>query len=488
MRIRVEQVSVPGSRQSFSGGFCIGRGADCEVQIDSDVVSRRHAEIFLRGGGWWVRDLGSTNGCFLDRKQIDEAPISEGAELQLAPEGPILLLTVEEGEDEEFTARRTPVNAAAPSAERQLQYHLARQRLMYGGFAAAVLVLLLGAIGFTAVQSRRLDREAAERGRIALELDGLRASAAGLFDEMRGLELRIVQIQELVEGSENRELAEQLGELQQTRQRMARRYDGYIQELGLYRDLSPREQVIYRMARVFNESEFGMPMGFVHGVEAVIRDYWQTPAGRGRFARAVRDAESKGFTLHIVRTLRRYHLPPQYFYLALQESNLNPRAVGPETRWGRAKGMWQFIPTTARMFHLDPGLYPNSSRLDPMDQRLDFHKSTDAAARYLRFIYGTLAQASGLLVMASYNWGEKRVLDKLERLADPMQAMEASVMKGIPQDPMARSYWRFLGEYRDRMPDETKDYVLKIFAAAVIGENPRLFGFDFDNPLMAHLD
>ena len=35
------------------------------------------------------------------------------------------------------------------------------------------------------------------------------------------------------------------------------------------------------------------------------------------------------------------------------------------------------------------------------------------------------------------------------------------------------------------MPRETKDYVLKIVAAAVIGENPRLFGFDFDNPLNA---
>ena len=61
-------------------------------------------------------------------------------------------------------------------------------------------------------------------------------------------------------------------------------------------------------------------------------------------------------------------------------------------------------------------------------------------------------------------------------------------MEGIPDDPGARSYWRFLTEYSERMPDETKDYVLKIVAAAVIGQNPRLFGFDFDNPLLKHME
>jgi membrane-bound lytic murein transglycosylase D len=38
------------------------------------------------------------------------------------------------------------------------------------------------------------------------------------------------------------------------------------------------------------------------------------------------------------------------------------------------------------------------------------------------------------------------------------------------------------------MPDETRDYVLKIFAAAVIGHNPRLFGLDMDNPLTRYME
>jgi hypothetical protein len=38
------------------------------------------------------------------------------------------------------------------------------------------------------------------------------------------------------------------------------------------------------------------------------------------------------------------------------------------------------------------------------------------------------------------------------------------------------------------MPDQTKDYVLKIFAAAVVGRNPRYFGFDFDDPLASYVE
>jgi membrane-bound lytic murein transglycosylase D len=37
--------------------------------------------------------------------------------------------------------------------------------------------------------------------------------------------------------------------------------------------------------------------------------------------------------------------------------------------------------------------------------------------------------------------------------------------------------------YGTQIPQETYDYVFSIVSAAVIGENPRLFGFDFDNPL-----
>jgi soluble lytic murein transglycosylase-like protein len=222
-------------------------------------------------------------------------------------------------------------------------------------------------------------------------------------------------------------------------------------------------------------------------VDRTIKGYWLSSAGRARFQGAVERADRNGYTEHIVKTLQRHGLPPQFFYMAMQESNLNPRAIGPPTRWGRAKGMWQFIPATARRFGLNPGTETDSGGFDPRDERHDVVKATDAAARYLNDIYGTLAQASGLLVVASYNWGEHRITNKLERLTGP-QSIPMEALEGIPENPNERNYWRFLVEYKDRMPDETKDYVLKIFAAAVIGENPRLFDLDMDNPLSRYVE
>jgi hypothetical protein len=51
----------------------------------------------------------------------------------------------------------------------------------------------------------------------------------------------------------------------------------------------------------------------------------------------------------------------------------------------------------------------------------------------------------------------------------------------MPENPKDRNFWNLIKQYR--IPEETYDYVFYIIAAAVIGENPRLFGFDFDPPL-----
>jgi hypothetical protein len=53
----------------------------------------------------------------------------------------------------------------------------------------------------------------------------------------------------------------------------------------------------------------------------------------------------------------------------------------------------------------------------------------------------------------------------------------------MPQNPRERNFWRLLALYRNQIPKETYDYVFFIISAAVIGENPKLFGFDFENPL-----
>jgi predicted component of type VI protein secretion system len=48
----------------------IGRCSECGFEIPADDVSRRHSEVFFAGGGFSVRDLGSTNGTYVNGRKI----------------------------------------------------------------------------------------------------------------------------------------------------------------------------------------------------------------------------------------------------------------------------------------------------------------------------------------------------------------------------------------------------------------------------------
>jgi pSer/pThr/pTyr-binding forkhead associated (FHA) protein len=60
-----------------------GRHPDSDIFLDDITVSRRHAEIVRTGESYSVRDAGSLNGTYLNRERIDDAPLSNGDELQI---------------------------------------------------------------------------------------------------------------------------------------------------------------------------------------------------------------------------------------------------------------------------------------------------------------------------------------------------------------------------------------------------------------------
>jgi hypothetical protein len=61
----------------------IGRSPDCEIFLDDVTVSRNHAVLVQQNGKFHVEDQGSLNGTFVNRKRIDNAPLTEGDELQI---------------------------------------------------------------------------------------------------------------------------------------------------------------------------------------------------------------------------------------------------------------------------------------------------------------------------------------------------------------------------------------------------------------------
>ena len=59
----------------------IGRGAQCEIQVDQESVSRNHCRIRFNGTEFLVRDLGSTNGTYVNDDRIDSAKLKPGDEV-----------------------------------------------------------------------------------------------------------------------------------------------------------------------------------------------------------------------------------------------------------------------------------------------------------------------------------------------------------------------------------------------------------------------
>ena len=61
----------------------IGRSPDCGIFLDDVTVSRKHAVLTRRDGSFFIEDLGSLNGTFLNRHRIETAELNDGDELQI---------------------------------------------------------------------------------------------------------------------------------------------------------------------------------------------------------------------------------------------------------------------------------------------------------------------------------------------------------------------------------------------------------------------
>jgi hypothetical protein len=61
----------------------IGRAPDCEVFLDDVTVSRKHAELLRDGERFTIRDLGSLNGTFVNRRRVESAELHDDDEVQV---------------------------------------------------------------------------------------------------------------------------------------------------------------------------------------------------------------------------------------------------------------------------------------------------------------------------------------------------------------------------------------------------------------------
>jgi ribosomal protein S27E len=75
---RAGESFVPTSERTL-----IGRSPECDVFLDDVTVSRRHAELLRDGDTFTIRDLGSLNGTFVNRRRIESTQLSDDDEVQI---------------------------------------------------------------------------------------------------------------------------------------------------------------------------------------------------------------------------------------------------------------------------------------------------------------------------------------------------------------------------------------------------------------------
>jgi len=142
-----------------------------------------------------------------------------------------------------------------------------------------------------------------------------------------------------------------------------------------------------------------------------------------------------------------YKVPFELSYLALIESNYNPKSYN---KYSGARGLWQLMPETAVQY----GLIVNKK----IDERTDPVKSTQAAAAYLHNLISIFGVHSFTLTIAAFNVGDGTIMYSLKKIDDPVKD---------------RNFWYLYKN--DLIPDETKEYVLKALAIIIMSENRELF-------------
>lgn len=109
-----------GSTRTFplnEGVTTFGRKDDCTIRIPLAVVSRRHAEISVGEDGATLKDLGASNGTFLNDDRVEEEGLEPGDRIMI---GPVVFIVQIDGQpdDDELVKIRTKISAENAGARR----------------------------------------------------------------------------------------------------------------------------------------------------------------------------------------------------------------------------------------------------------------------------------------------------------------------------------------------------------------------------------
>ncbi|MEO5987470.1 MAG: FHA domain-containing protein [Candidatus Eisenbacteria bacterium] len=418
----------------------VGRDPGAGLVLNDESVSRMHARLDREGEALFVTDLKSSNGTHVNDEPVLRAPLKPGDDLRFG----------------------------------DVAYHLDRRlQLAWGRIALAVgAIVAVIAMVFVAM---RLSDSMGERSEVAdlakrVRTQALDATSAGIAAARAGdaemARAHLLYAADLLLLSGLAPRGATLAKPAEVFREVARQLPPDEREFEFARALDPstleasqaqlasltnREYVQHQIQRYSVElgQDPDVPPGFVEAVNGYVEEFVKYKGSMKQMLERSRTMQPRIRTILATR-----HLPEAFCYVSWVESRLDPSQKSPVG----ALGLWQFMPGTAREYKLvvDEG---NPAR----DERTNVERSTAAAADY----FATLLRDQGpeyfMLVLASYNRGHNALDRAKQKITDPMLRS-------------TRKYW-YLVEH-ELLPEETRNYVPKIFAVRIIAEAPERFGFE----------
>jgi pSer/pThr/pTyr-binding forkhead associated (FHA) protein len=510
--IRIKYLSGSLQGQMASSGkqvVRVGRASDCDVRFDAakePKVSGHHAEFLYEDGQWFVVDTGSTNGTLVDGERITKARLRQGEEIQIGAGGPRVRVEFDAADGQggsmkteavslkdlakyaprrkvkpdlattgEMKAISSELRASADTQTANLAElaakRIAAERVKAGGVSSGKTMAIM-VDSLKEVQQGTQTRTKKKWVKVVAIVAGIslvvvavmgvvivqqNRKIAALVKQKEGIDKEIAKVQAQMDEESDPvklvELEEKLNSLSgsavKTLETLGKSDKKKAEEVAAKGD--QLDQDIREILGKFDAQTYAVPPIFKEALKTQIDVLEHSSNLKFIYHRKQR------YWPVISREFGALGLPEEMAYIAWAETQFDPKAKS----GAGAAGMWQFTADKARDFHL---------KVDgKVDERYDAEKETHAAAQLLANLLAEYGSDSFMLAMASYNRGEAGVRRVLHQVAQEPGGFRKE----------KRDFWHL---YRlKKLPEETRDYVPRVLAAAIVSKNAKALKLEGDD-------
>jgi len=493
----------------------IGRAADCDVRFDGakdPKVSSHHAEFLYEDGQWFIVDTASTNGTLIDGERVTKQRLRQGEEIQLGAGGPMVRVEFDAAEGrggamkteavslkdlERFAPRKkasskpppridataeisvlsNELKASADTSTARLAelaaHRVSEERAKTGGMSSGKTMMIMASTLKEVHQgTKTLTRK--RWVKVVMAVAGMSAvvvaiMAVVIIRQKHEIEKLIKQKERIdkeiasVQAEMNEETdPDRLAALEEKLNALAGNAEKTLEVLGksdkkkaaeVANEGDDLDRSIKDILRKFDAATYAVPPIFKERLK-----YHVDVLAHSSNLKYIYKRKQRYWPM-IAKEFAALGMPEEMAYIAWAETQFDPKAKSPVG----AAGMWQMTPSTAQNY----GLKVDRS----LDERYDPEKETRAAAKHLANLLAEYGADSFMLAMASYNRGEAGVRRVLHQIAQEPGGFRKE----------KRDFWHL---YRlKKLPEETREYVPKVLAAAIVCNDAEKFGLEQAAPV-----